>query len=359
MRNRFFTSVFAIFVLILFTSYSFSQDKTKTVKDPTNVSKEDTTAKDQDGVSKDDVKKEEPAKLPMQNAKTYFDGYTNFINSLVLFKLSSKDNVLEDKLYYKVDKGEFALYSTPFAIKEEGTHTITYFSVDKMGNKENNYKVLKIITDVTPPSVVVTTTAPLIKEKIYASENLTFSITATDELSGLNKIEYSTDGQNFNVYSKPFSISATENVDLKVRVTDNVDNAAEKYAFKAVDESGKAHEMSVSALKIYVDKKIPVVQIKPEGNFFEKNGKNIASIYNKYIVTATDEDSGVAEIYVRIDGKGEFQLYKKEVEFSKNGEHMIEAKAKDKTGNESEIVTYSVFVDIIPPVSNIKMITEK
>ena len=373
MGKRSITILLSLFVIISFNSFSLSQDKTatgdkKTATDTTktgettnmNELKEDKETKDTKGITRDDVTKEESAQSPKQNAKVYFDGYVTYVNSLVMFKLSSKDNVtLEDKIFYKIDKSEFATYNGPFAVKEEGTHLITYYSVDKMGNKELTNKILNFITDNTPPSVVLSTNYPVIKDKIYASEQLLFSISAKDDLAGVGKIEYSTDGKSFITYDKPFSVFTENPVEFKIRAIDNVDNASEKFVFKAYDESGQLKEYPVSSLKIYIDKKPPVVTIAPDKNFEVKDNKNIASTAYKYTVNATDEDSGVASIFVRVDGIGEFQPYKKEIEFSENGDHKIEALAKDKVGNTSQPVILNVFVDNTPPVSEIKLLTDK
>ena len=373
MGKRSISVLLSIFVIVSFYSFSLSQDTTatgdkKTSTDTTktgestnmNESKEDKESKDTKGITRDDVSKEESAQSAKQTAKVYFDGYVTYVNALVMFKLSSKDNAgLDDKIMYKIDKSEFAAYIGPFAVKEEGTHLITYYSIDKMGNKEVTNKILNFVTDNTSPSVVVTTNTPVIKDKIYASDQLLFTVSAKDDLSGVGKIEYSTDGKSFITYEKPFSVVTENPVDFKIRAIDNVDNASEKFVFKAYDESGQLKEFPVASLKIYIDKKPPVVTVTPDKNFEVKDGKNIASTAFKYAINATDEDSGVAAVMVRVDGIGEFQPYKKEIEFAENGEHKIEAIAKDKVGNTSQPVILNIFVDNTPPVSEIKLITEK
>ncbi len=375
MGKKILSFFISLFVIVTLNSLVYSQDATvdkksttdttKTETKTTDVSgnmkdvKEDGNTKNPGGITKTDVTKEETAQLPKQNPKVYFDGYVTFVNTLVMFKLSSKDNILEDKIFYRIDKTDFVIYNGPFAVKEEGNHSISYYSIDKMGNKEATNKILNFITDNTPPSVIVTTNYPVLKDKLYASDNLLFTIAAKDDLSGVGQIEYSTDGTNFVNYDKPFSIKAETPLDLKVRVKDNVDNASEKYTFMATDENGQMKEISVGSLKVHVDKKAPVVTIASDKNFEVKDGKNIASMSYKYIVSATDEDSGVKEILVKVDGIGDYQLYKRPIEFSENGEHKIEAIAKDKVGNVSQPVILNIFVDTTPPDSEIKLITEK
>ncbi len=379
MGNRVISVLLAIFVLFTFSSFSLSQDmpatgEKKEAVDPNKVpdeAKEDKAAEDVKAMDKDEATdkgdttdksttmKDTEVKSPAENAKTYFDGYITFVNALVLFKLTSTDNILEDKIFYKVDTGEFSLYDKPFAVKQEGTHSVTYYSIDKMGNKENIHKVLNFITDNTAPSVVVTTNMPVIKDKIYASENLKFSVSAKDDLSGVGAVEYSTDGKIFSTYDKPFYVITDNPVELIIKVRDNVDNASGKFLFKAVDEMGKPQESAVSSLKIHVDKVAPVVTIQSDKDLVEKDGRKVASIHYKYKINATDAGSGIAEVLVRVDGKGDFRPYKKEIEFTENGDHQIEAMAKDKVGNLSNTVILSVYVDYTPPVSGIEFMTEK
>jgi hypothetical protein len=66
----------------------------------------------------------------------------------------------------------------------------------------------------------------------------------------------------------------------------------------------------------------------------------------------------LTSLLVKIDEKGEFVPYTKEIQFNTNGEHTIEAKSIDKVGNVSSIATYTVFVDTLPPDSKIDAVTE-
>ncbi|MGL4369637.1 MAG: OmpL47-type beta-barrel domain-containing protein, partial [Spirochaetota bacterium] len=69
-------------------------------------------------------------------------------------------------------------------------------------------------------------------------------------------------------------------------------------------------------------------------------------------------ESGVKMIMVRADGKGDFVPYEKEVFFTTNGDHYIEAKAIDAVGNVSDTVILSVYVDVIPPKTSVETVAE-
>ena len=38
--------------------------------------------------------------------------------------------------YYAIDRGPWQLYEAPFMIEIDGTHIVSYYSVDKAGNQE-------------------------------------------------------------------------------------------------------------------------------------------------------------------------------------------------------------------------------
>jgi len=56
--------------------------------------------------------------------------------------------------YYKIDSGDFEVYTAPF-ILPEGTHTVYFYSEDIMGNKEST-RSKTLTLDTTPPTVCIT-----------------------------------------------------------------------------------------------------------------------------------------------------------------------------------------------------------
>lgn len=317
----------------------------------------------------DDVKKAEPAKIQTEtktagetsiaaaDARTYSDGKTIFVNSKVHFKLSSIDDLQLDKIEYKIDDAAAVTYQDPFTIATEGYHTIKYNGIDKVGNKEVE-KAYNVAVDNTGPTLVVTTSSPVKKigDKIYYQKNVQFSINANDALSGVKKIEYTTDGTTYQEYVAPFGLPSSGAINLKAKGIDNVDNATEVFTFRVVDESGNEIELKDSAVKLAVDEIAPTVTIQSNKELQKINNQNVATIDTKYSVTAKDDDSGVAVIFYRIDGQGDFIPYKDEIQFQNNGKHQIDARALDKAGNLSGITTFTVYVDILPPNSTIETV---
>ncbi|MGB4267757.1 MAG: Ig-like domain-containing protein [Spirochaetota bacterium] len=333
-------------IVLVFSSLTFSQQTTQ----------ENVVQPDVQSPVSPEVKKEEIATAALK-AASFNNGVSTFVNSKVKFELVSKDNVATDKILYKIDAGNELEYKEPFAIYEEGKHVISYYAVDKVGNKEDS-KAFKVIVDNTPPVINVSVSAPVIKsgEKLYASKNFTFVIEAKDALSGVQSVEYSIDKNNYQPYLTPFTIPVEGDINLSIKAMDNVTNYTEKYTMVAKDENGNPINLTDGNVSIFVDNKAPVVEIKPDKELLDKNGRKVATADYSYTISASDAESGLSSILYRLDGKGEFKTYTTAIKFDTNGEHMIEAKAVDKVGNVSPVAVLSVFVDIIAPDTTIKAI---
>ncbi|HQP49914.1 MAG TPA: hypothetical protein PKX12_14405 [Spirochaetota bacterium] len=292
-------------------------------------------------------------------ARTFVQGINTYVNSQVKFKLTAKDNLLADKIEYRLNDSEVQVYQEPFNLPVEGKQVITYYGVDKIGNREDA-KSLRVVVDNTPPSILVTSDKPVLRsgDKVYVSKDFTFRIDARDESSGLAKVEYSLNGTDYKVYRAPFSIANEGAINLKVRAFDNVANVQEQFVMKIYDEQGKEVEVKDSVFAVQTDNVAPAVEIKADRELIQKSGRNIASNEVKYSVIATDEASGVNSIFIRIDEKGDFIPYVNPIQFNTDGEHLIEAKAVDKAGNLSNVSILSVFVDVVPPETRIETVNE-
>jgi hypothetical protein len=345
MYKRLSIIVFCIVIGIAFSTFSYSQD------DPATTENKE--------VQVTDTSKTETGTVVSPDAKVYYLSGNIFANSKVQFKLQAKDNLLLDKIMYRVDGGEYQAYQNPFLIETEGNHQISYYGVDKIGNMEEA-KLFRVIIDTTAPEITVTNNSQVINAngKYYISKSFTFTIEAYDALSGVNKVEYSLNGEA-KEYTAPFSIASDGEIEMKVNAVDNVNNKNDQYAFSIRDDKGKVSTLREGTAKFAVDNTAPAVQITPSEMLNKTaDGKNIASTNVKYAVSATDADSGVASIQVRIDNVGDFATYFNEIKFKTNGEHAIEAKAIDRVGNVSGITALSVFVDTIAPESKLDTIPE-
>lgn len=316
----------------------------------------DVTSPDVQSPVSPEVKKEEIATAALK-AASFNDGVNTFVNSKVQFELFSRDNVATDRILYAINAGAEIVYTAPFAIYEEGRHSIAYYSIDKIGNKEEP-KAFRVIVDNTAPVVNVSVTAPVVRSGniLYASRNFSFIIEAKDARSGVSSIQYSLDKTNYQPYITPFSIPVDGNITLSITAMDNVANFTERYSMTARDENGNEISLADGNVALFVDNRSPIVAISPDKELLDRAGKKIATADYTYTISASDQESGVSSILVRLGGKGEFKPYTGALKFDTNGDHLIEARAIDKVGNVSTTAVLSVFVDIIAPETTIKTI---
>ncbi|OMG00993.1 SGNH/GDSL hydrolase family protein [Paenibacillus sp. FSL R7-0337] len=83
-----------------------------------------------------------------------------------------------DQTYFKVNGGELQTGSK-LTISEEGKHTLTYWSVDKAGNKEAG-QTLAVAVDLSPPAVVIQG-----ETQYTIDQQVGISYTASDSVSGV------------------------------------------------------------------------------------------------------------------------------------------------------------------------------
>jgi hypothetical protein len=341
-------SILTLFIFLAFIVIASSARS----QEGSHVIMEDTATEHAGKVYDDDnvkVLKEKPI--------TYTDGYQTYINDKVAIQLRDMDNIQEDVVFYRINDGAEQRYTEPFFIKEEGSHVVYYYAVDKMGNKEG-VKALNVIVDMTPPETVLTITASFAAQgnRIYASDNFSYSYTinSRDAISGVASVVYSANGEEHKPYLRPFAINSTRPVEMEIISTDKVGNSTTNYLTRFLDETG-ALIADVSEIKILIDNTPPTVKITPDREFFVKDDINVASRDYRFTITAQDDESGVKGIYYRLDGKGEFALYTGEIQFYTNGMHRIEAIARDGVGNTSKIEVLDFYVDTIAPDTNYKL----
>jgi hypothetical protein len=120
------------------------------------------------------------------------DGENGWYVSDVNVTLEAYDDIGVDTTYYRINKGVWELYTSPFILSEDGEDIlIEYYSVDTGGNVED-VKSATIDIDKTPPEMIVEWDA----EKVGDVEwEVTFYIEVIDITSGSERLEiYLKDG---------------------------------------------------------------------------------------------------------------------------------------------------------------------
>lgn len=150
-----------------------------------------------------------------------------------------------NKIEYAVGAdGAWTAYEAPVMVHEVGTHKIRYRATDKAGNAAAEKAV--DFTVVEPPAQ--DTTAPVSTVAVAGEKNsdgafitsATATIKATDDDSGVEKIEYSLDGGPYLAYTKAVIVDAVGYHKLAHRATDKAGNtsAAKEVTFTIAKGGG-------------------------------------------------------------------------------------------------------------------------
>lgn len=150
-----------------------------------------------------------------------------------------------NKIEYAIGaNGAWQAYEAPVMVHEVGTHKVRYRATDKAGNASAEKAV--DFTVVTPPAQ--DTTAPVSTVAVTGDKNsdgafitsATATIKATDDDSGVEKIEYSLDGGPYLAYTKPVIVDAVGYHKLAHRATDKAGNtsAAKEVTFTIAKGGG-------------------------------------------------------------------------------------------------------------------------
>ncbi|MFA4827887.1 MAG: hypothetical protein WC855_02360 [Thermodesulfovibrionales bacterium] len=136
-----------------------------------------------------------------------------FVTGSTSFTLAGKDEGVFasglDKLEYRLNNTSWSLYQSPFTLSgfNDGNVVIDYRAIDKAGNVED-YNTLTTIVDNTPPQTAITASDLLIEGVVNTvSLKTRYSLSATDNLSGVKEISYRIDGGGWQNYLANFSLS--------------------------------------------------------------------------------------------------------------------------------------------------------
>lgn len=230
--------------------------------------------------------------------------------------------------FYTVDGGPVQTYVNPFTVSGEGDHVVSYWSVDAVGNAETQHS-LTIKIDSSAPSTQLAVTGTAGNEGWYKSP-VQVSLSSADSRSGVAASYYTVDGGAAQMYTGAFTLSA---------------NAEHLINFWSVDKVGNTESQQLATIKI--DNVGPVTQNAVSGQH-GSNGYFTGPV--EWTLTATDNLSGVANIYYKVDD-GPTQTYANPFTISGDGIHPVSYWSVDVAGNSSSTGTVYIKIDATMPVT--------
>jgi len=234
---------------------------------------------------------------------------------------------------YQLDGGAWLPYTTTVAFTELGEHTVSYRATDVAGNVSEVGSVTFTVVaggeeDTTAPTVTAEVTGEQDDNGAFVG-SATATLTATDDASGVESVEYDLDGAGWAPYTEPVVVDEPGEHTLLYRATDVAGNVSEESVTEFVVVA-EAEE----------DTTAPTVAHEVSGTQ-DESGAYVGSA--SVLVTATDDGSGVASVEYDLDGAG-WTAYTGAVVVDEPGQHTLAYRATDEAGNVSEAasVTFAV-----------------
>lgn len=230
--------------------------------------------------------------------------------------------------YYTIDGGAAQTYTAPVNISGGGIHTVNYWSVDNAGNAEEQ-KSVTVRVDNTAPSTQISTSGTVGNNGWYRS-SVQASLTASDSQVGVNVTMYRVDGGPTMVYGGPFTVSG---------------EGQHQVLYWSNDKLSNTEAQQTATIKI--DSTVPTIQNSVSG---PAGGNGYFKGAAQVTLTASDNLSGVANKYYRIDG-GATQTYASTFTVSGSGNHAVDYWTVDLAGNVAGTATVIVKIDITAPLT--------
>lgn len=279
----------------------------------------------------------------------FFDGKTFFYGKELTIELQSSDDMAGvEKVFIARDGGQDSLYNAPLAIHEEGERQISYYAIDRVGNR-SAVTTEKFVVDLTPPQTRLQVTG--ISDSKVISTSTRFYFFMEDNIVGVAKTFYKIDEGTWMVYT-PGQILPTE----------KLAEGEHTIYFYSVDKvNNREEEQSFS---FFMDRTAPIMSADILGDKFIIGNQVYFSGRTKLKLTALDNKAGIKGVFYSIDD-GPVQKYEEPFYMpEKPGLHIVRYFAEDNIGNSGVYLTdtktkpfeevrqniSAVYVDLTGPV---------
>ncbi|MDQ0872323.1 fibronectin type 3 domain-containing protein/phosphotransferase system HPr-like phosphotransfer protein [Paenibacillus sp. V4I3] len=240
---------------------------------------------------------------------------TDWTNQSAAVTLSATDNETGvANTFYSLNDQAF-VPGTAVTVSQEGSNKVSFYSVDKVGNKEAT-KIIYVKIDKTAPVTKASNIQGWSKEAIV-------TLAATDDQSGVAKTLYSVNGGD---YAEGTSVTVSQ-------------EGVSQVSFYSVDQAGNAEKAKTVEVKI--DRTAPVTTATATEGWTKSDA----------IVTlaAADSQSSVAKTLYSVNG-GDY-AEGTSVTVSQEGVSQVSFYSVDQAGNAEKAQTVEVKIDRTAPMT--------
>ncbi len=246
------------------------------------------------------------------------------------------------RTYYSVDGGQRALYNGFVSMYgvEDGSHSLSYYSEDNVGNFEEEKKI-DFYLDKTLPEVESIIEGDQFDngKVVYVSSRTNVKLTSEDNRAGVESISYLIDNKNETTYEGPFALPDV--------------NGRHSVTYYATDKVGNNHmtlndPSGVSKKYYQLDNVSPSLSNSFDGSQYFTRDTMFITNETKINLKAVDYGAGVKEIQYRING-GEYLTYDEAFTIADEGTYKIEYTGIDNVNN-SDSKSFCFRVDKNGPI---------
>lgn len=157
----------------------------------------------------------------------------------------------EYRTYYRLNNGGVQHYFSPFILSQDGIYTVSYWSEDFAANTENSQnRIIRI--DQTPPETNDALAGTMGLNDWWISD-VTVSLTATDNLSGVDETFYKIDGGIEQTYTSSFVLT---------------EDGIHTVQYRSRDISGNLEDWN--SIEIKIDQTPPVIDIESDKDVYTR-----------------------------------------------------------------------------------------
>ncbi len=260
-----------------------------------------------------------------------------------------------DKTYYSINDESYRQYTETILAAKEGEYKIEYYSVDNVGNVEEQ-KEEHYIIDFTPPQTQFEIKGLL--EDNYVSAGAKISLSGKDNISGVKNIYYQINDGKIQIYYNPIPVNVLgdESGSLSFYAVDNLGNMEKKKiigSFSSDEDKDNNPEGQNMIFRFYIDDEPPEISLNIDGE--KHKGKYLYISQNSKIsLIAEDDKSGVKKVNYSINNSSLSEVYKEPFGIDNPGIKLIHYASVDFVGNTTPLKTEKVFLDATEPVTGIE-----
>ncbi|MBN2010025.1 hypothetical protein JW960_11840 [candidate division KSB1 bacterium] len=268
--------------------------------------------------------------------ETNFAGTVLSPNSTI--RLTSEDQLAGVRqIFYNFDD---ATENQPYNDKaisvdalSDGEHTLNYQAVDRVDNQETPLSYVFYL-DKIPPTVNIELEGDQYRStnQLFASSRTFVVLQASDNKSGVKRIERGVNAKDFTLYEDKFQLPAS---------TDDY-----KITYRAADILGNMSE--TNTLVVHMDVAAPVTAYKFIGSNYQQRGINWINQHTQIQLTAADKEAGVILIRYKL-GNDPVADYSAPFSVVNEGKYDFQYWAIDRVNNQEQEQTLKIIVDNTPP----------